>query len=57
MAYGVEQAETAGRCGRPRSSYLADRNASSTTSHRDHVLRYLLAAAHASIETLGDNIG
>src|SRR5580704_9365846 len=23
-AYGVEQAETAGRCGRPRSPYLAD---------------------------------
>ena len=39
MAYGVEQAETAGRCGRPRSSYLADPNASSTTSLRSAVHR------------------
>jgi len=39
MAYGVEQAETAGHCGRPRSSYLADPNASSTTSLRSAVHR------------------
>ena len=39
MAYGVEQAETAGHSGRPRSSYLADPNASSTTSLRSAVHR------------------
>jgi hypothetical protein len=39
MPYGVEQAETAARCGRPRSSYLADPNASSTTSLRSAVHR------------------
>src|ERR1700736_5101557 len=39
MAYGVKKAETAGRCGRPRSSYLADPNASSTTSLRSAVHR------------------
>src|SRR5712664_3174461 len=42
MAYGVAQADTAGRCGRPRSSYLADPNASSTTSLRSAVHRHQL---------------
>ncbi len=39
MGYRAERAETTGRCRRLRSSFLADRNASSTTSLRSAVHR------------------